>query len=77
MGLKNKFDLKNNKTPDFRLMEAMKFASEYDYIAAEYSIYFDNIINNMNLQPNTGPDLDSISMISGDSSTSKGITLNL
>ena len=47
MGLKNKFDLKNNKTPDFRLMEAMKFASEYDYIAAEYSIYFDNIINNI------------------------------
>ena len=37
----------------------------------------DNIINTMNLQPNTGPDLDSISMISGDSSTSKGITLNL
>jgi triphosphoribosyl-dephospho-CoA synthase len=47
MGSKNKFDLKNNKTPDFRLMEAMKFASEYDYIAAEYSIYFDNIINNI------------------------------
>ena len=37
----------------------------------------DDIINNMNLQPNTGPDLDSISMISGDSNTSKGITLNL
>ena len=47
MGSKNKFDLKNNKTPDFRLMEAMKFASKYDYIAAEYSIYFDNIINNI------------------------------
>jgi hypothetical protein len=31
----------------------------------------------MNLQPNTVPDLDSISVMSGDSNTSKGITLNL
>ena len=37
----------------------------------------DDIINNMNLQPNTVPDLDSISVMSGDSNTSKGITLNL
>jgi len=37
----------------------------------------DDIINNMNLQPNTGPDLDSISIMSGDSNTSKGITLTL
>jgi len=37
----------------------------------------DDIINNMNLQPNTGPDLDNISIMSGDSNTSKGITLNL
>jgi hypothetical protein len=37
----------------------------------------DNIINTMNLQPNTIPDLDNISVISGDSSNSKGITLNL
>jgi len=37
----------------------------------------DNMINTMNLQPNTMPDLDNISVISGDSSNSKGITLNL
>jgi len=37
----------------------------------------DDIINNMNLQPNTVPDLDSISIMSGDSNTSKGITLTL
>ena len=37
----------------------------------------DNMINTMNLQPNTMPDLDSISVISGDSNNSKGITLNL
>ena len=37
----------------------------------------DNMINTMNLQPNNIPDLDSISVISGDSSNSKGITLNL
>ena len=37
----------------------------------------DKMINSMNLQPNTMPDLDSISVISGDSSNSKGITLNL
>tara|TARA_B100000035_G_scaffold313921_1_gene328767 strand:- start:220 stop:1263 length:1044 start_codon:yes stop_codon:yes gene_type:complete len=37
----------------------------------------DNMINSMNLQPNTMPDLDNISVISGDSSNSKGITLNL
>lgn len=37
----------------------------------------DNMINTMNLQPNTMPDLDNISVISGDSNNSKGITLNL
>ena len=37
----------------------------------------DDIINNMNLQPNLVPDLDNISIMSGDSNNSKGITLNL
>ena len=37
----------------------------------------DDIINNMNLQPNLVPDLDNISIMSGESNNSKGITLNL
>ena len=37
----------------------------------------DDIINNMNLQPNIVPDLDNISIISGESNNSKGITLDL
>lgn len=45
MGSKTKFDLKSTKNADFKIMDAMKFASEYDYIAAEYSSYFNNIIN--------------------------------
>jgi len=41
----------------------------------------DDIINQMNLQPSGMPDLDTISIVSGDtdkiSQSSKGITLNL
>ena len=40
----------------------------------------DDIINQMNLQPNNIPDLDNISLMSGDTdkkSNSGGITLNL
>ena len=37
----------------------------------------DNMINTMNLQPNTMPDLDNISLISGDTDRKSGITLNL
>ena len=39
----------------------------------------DDLINQMNLQPNSVPDLDSISLISGNTENSKngGITLNL
>ena len=39
----------------------------------------DDIIKEMNLQPNNIPDLDSISLISGDSDnrSNSGITLNL
>ena len=47
MGFKDKFDLKSRKITDFKLIDAMKFASEYDYIAAEYSTYFNCIINNI------------------------------
>ena len=39
----------------------------------------DEVIKNLNLQPNSMPDLDNISLMSGDSnkSSNKGITLNL
>ena len=39
----------------------------------------DDVIKNLNLQPNTMADLDSISLMSGDSnkSSNKGITLNI
>ena len=39
----------------------------------------DDIIKNMNLQPNAMPDLDSLSIMSGDSdkNSTKGLTLNL
>ena len=39
----------------------------------------DDLINQMNLQPDSIPDLDSISLMSGNSGNSKGggITLNL
>jgi len=39
----------------------------------------DDIIKNMNLQPNAMPDLDSLSIMSGDSdkNSTKGFTLNL
>ena len=48
MDLKDKFDL-NNKSKDFTLLEAMNFASSYDYIAGEYSNNFDNIINTISV----------------------------
>ena len=39
----------------------------------------DEVIKNLNLQPNSMPDLDNISLMSGDSdrNSTKGITLNL
>ena len=45
MGSKDEFDLNNSKSNDFTLLEAMNFASSYDYIAEEYSNNFNNIIN--------------------------------
>tara|TARA_B100001057_G_scaffold260428_1_gene260623 strand:+ start:1302 stop:2147 length:846 start_codon:yes stop_codon:yes gene_type:complete len=47
MGEKSEYDLKNSKKVNFTLYEAMKYASPYDYIAFQYSTYFDNIINNL------------------------------
>ena len=49
MDSKDKFDLNNNKSKDFTLLEAMNFASSYDYIAGEYSNNFDNIINTISV----------------------------
>ncbi len=49
MGLKDKFDLNTKKSSDFILSEAMNFASSYDYIANEYTNYFNNIINTISL----------------------------
>ena len=49
MGLKDKFDLNAKKSSDFTLSEAMNFASSYDYIANEYTNYFNNIINTISL----------------------------
>ena len=49
MGLKDKFDLNTKKSSDFILSEAMNFASSYDYIANEYTNYFNNIINIISL----------------------------
>ena len=49
MGLKDKFDLNAKKSSDFILSEAMNFASSYDYIANEYTNYFNNIINTISL----------------------------
>ena len=49
MGLKDKFDLNAKKSSDFTLSEAMNFASSYDYIANEYTNYFNNIINIISL----------------------------
>mgnify|MGYP007125877957 CR=1 FL=1 len=37
--------LKNNKSQNFKLIEAMNFAKSYDYIAYEYTNFFNNIIN--------------------------------
>ena len=45
MSSKEEFDLKNNKSEKFTLLEAMNFAKTYDYIASEYTNYFHNIIN--------------------------------
>tara|TARA_B100000579_G_scaffold126324_1_gene101914 strand:+ start:1216 stop:2061 length:846 start_codon:yes stop_codon:yes gene_type:complete len=47
MGEKSEFDLKKSKKINFTFFEAMKYASSYDYIAFQYSTYFDNIINNL------------------------------
>ncbi|MDB2461254.1 triphosphoribosyl-dephospho-CoA synthase [Gammaproteobacteria bacterium] len=49
MGSKDKFDLNNNKSKNFTLLEAMEFASSYDYIAGEYSNNFNNIINTISV----------------------------
>ena len=49
MGLKDKFDLNAKKSSDFTFSEAMNFASSYDYIANEYTNYFNNIINTISL----------------------------
>ena len=45
MSSKPEFDLKNNKSQNFKLIEAMNFAKSYDYIAYEYTNFFNNIIN--------------------------------
>ncbi len=45
MGKKDIYDLNDSKNKDFTLLEAMKYASTYDYIANEYCNNFDNIIN--------------------------------
>jgi triphosphoribosyl-dephospho-CoA synthase len=49
MDSKDKFDLKKSDNNDFTLLEAMKYASSYDYIASEYSNYFHNIINTISV----------------------------
>ena len=49
MDSKDKFDLNDNKSKDFTLLEAMNFASSYDFIAGEYSNNFDNIINTISV----------------------------
>jgi triphosphoribosyl-dephospho-CoA synthase len=49
MGLKDEFDLNNNKSKGFTILEAMNFASSYDYIAEEYSNNFNNIINTISV----------------------------
>ena len=48
MGSQEKFDLKE-KSSEFTLLDAMKFASSYDYIANEYANSFSNIINVVSL----------------------------
>lgn len=45
MGSKEEFDLNEDNSSNFRLFEAMSFASSYDYIASEYISYFHNVIN--------------------------------
>ena len=47
MGKKEEFDLNNLKTVNFTFLEAMRFAASYDYIAYQYSTYFNCIINNI------------------------------
>ena len=48
-------------------------------LATPFSKNIDEVIKNLNLQPNSMPDLDNISLMSGDSdrNSTKGITLNL
>ena len=47
MGEKDKFDLNSSNNKNFTFMEAMNYASSYDYIALQYKENFDNIINNL------------------------------
>ena len=47
MGEKGKFDLNNSKIINFSFIDAMRYASSYDYIAYQYSTNFSNIINNI------------------------------
>ena len=47
MGEKDKFDLNSSNNKNFTFMEAMNYASSYDYIALQYKESFDNIINNL------------------------------
>ncbi len=47
MGEKEKYDIKKAVNYDFKLYEAMKYASSYDDIANEYYYFFSNIINNL------------------------------
>ena len=47
MGEKDEYDIKKSGNCNFKLYEAMKYASSYDDIANEYYCFFDNIINNI------------------------------
>ena len=46
MGEKDEYDIKKSGNCNFKLYEAMKYASSYDDIANEFYCFFDNIINN-------------------------------
>ena len=53
---------------------------DYGYGLKYRNMRIDDLINKMNLQPDKIPDLDAISLMSGDTdkkSTDRGITLNL
>ena len=49
MGEKDEFDLNNSKDINFSFIDAMRYASSYDYIAYQYSTYFTSIINNISI----------------------------